>query len=210
MQHGLPLDEARGRHIEHRIFHQIDGLPRAPVAVGIVHIAAAGKQLRPAPCRAIRRGPSGRKLWRRTHRSRSCPRIPADPPSRNTLPRLLVDTYSPPAGALAKAVTWVALAFSRSTKRSSPVMAKTWPRFPVPASRRPVESKARAYTRSSREAQMRRESRQARSGKSPNRRWRSDPVSGMLLTRAGGAGVRIQHHHAGLRPPRPWARGSVR
>src|ERR1700722_15322401 len=34
-------------------------------------------------------------------------------------------------------------------------MEKTWPRFPVPASKRSRESKARAYTISSREVQIR-------------------------------------------------------
>ena len=56
---------------------------------------------------------------------------------------------------LLDAVTWVALALSRSVNSSSQVMAKTCQRFPVHASRRPCWSKARAYTMSSRELHTR-------------------------------------------------------
>src|SRR4029077_6830622 len=45
MEHGLPLDEARWRNLEFRIGSEgegeIDTRPGTPVAVGIVHVAAA-------------------------------------------------------------------------------------------------------------------------------------------------------------------------
>ena len=59
MQHGLPLDEARRRDIEYRVFLQIDRLPRTPVAVGIVHVAAAGKELDIARAAEFGASPAG-------------------------------------------------------------------------------------------------------------------------------------------------------
>ena len=45
VQHGFPLGIARGRNSHRRILGEIHLLPRTPVAVGIVDVAAAGQQL---------------------------------------------------------------------------------------------------------------------------------------------------------------------
>src|SRR5947208_1718953 len=44
MQHGFPLRETSRRHGDFRVFAQIDSLPRAPVAVGIVDIPATREE----------------------------------------------------------------------------------------------------------------------------------------------------------------------
>src|SRR5438128_9963390 len=44
MQHGFPLRETSRRHGDFRVFAQIDFLPRAPVAVGIVDIPATREE----------------------------------------------------------------------------------------------------------------------------------------------------------------------
>src|SRR5262249_28661032 len=45
MQNGLPLNEAGGWRGDFGSFLEINSLPRTPVAVGIVDIATAGKEL---------------------------------------------------------------------------------------------------------------------------------------------------------------------
>ena len=43
VQHSFPLDESGRRHHDLGVFQHVNFLPAAPVAIGIVHVAAAGK-----------------------------------------------------------------------------------------------------------------------------------------------------------------------
>src|ERR1017187_10691877 len=62
VQHGFPLDEAGGRSVNGKFLGQIDLLPRAPVAVWIVHVAAAGEKLKVASAANFGPSPLGKYL----------------------------------------------------------------------------------------------------------------------------------------------------
>src|SRR5208337_3355233 len=62
MQHRPPLDEARGRCINRQLFLQFNLLPRAPVAVGIVHVAAAREEIEDAASPNLDASPLGKIL----------------------------------------------------------------------------------------------------------------------------------------------------
>ena len=62
LQHGFPLNEARRRNADCRILLQVDFLPRTPVAVGIVHVAAAGKEFDIAGAAKFGASPAGKNV----------------------------------------------------------------------------------------------------------------------------------------------------
>src|SRR5271157_2723670 len=62
MQHRLPLDEAGRWRVHRKLFFEIDSLPLAPVAVGIVNIAAARKKIKVAATAHFDASPLGEIL----------------------------------------------------------------------------------------------------------------------------------------------------
>ena len=62
MQHRAPLDKARHGNADRRVLLQIHFAPRAPIAVRIVHIAAARVQIEAAPAAHFGASPLGKDL----------------------------------------------------------------------------------------------------------------------------------------------------
>src|SRR4051812_18931892 len=59
MQNGLPLDEARGRHLGRELLLEVDLFPGTPVAVGIVDVATAGEDFIAAGAADFQASPLG-------------------------------------------------------------------------------------------------------------------------------------------------------